>query len=213
MMPLLREAYAYASSHRTELFHALNQHLLLVGVALGLGILICVPLGIWTARSRLASLTAMNVANGLRVIPSLAVLFLAIPFFGLSFTSAVIALTLLALPPILINTDAAYRTIDSAIREAARGMGMTPGQMLWRVETPLALPVIVTGIRTAATDVIASATLAAFIGSGGLGLFVVRGFALYNIPILLVGALPVALLTLVAEVLLGSVQRVLQPPG
>ncbi|MCX6045619.1 MAG: ABC transporter permease subunit, partial [Chloroflexi bacterium] len=90
---------------------------------------------------------------------------------------------------------------------------MTPGQILWRVETPLALPVMVTGIRTAATEVIASATLAAFIGAGGLGLFVVRGFSLYNIPILLVGALPVALLTLVVEILLSSVQRILEPPA
>ena len=212
MIPLLREAYVYANSHRTELVSALSQHLLLVGVALGIGILLCVPLGIWTSRSRLVSLIGINLSNGLRVIPSLAVLFLAIPFFGLSFISAVIALTLLALPPILINTDAAYRTIDSAIREAARGMGMTPGQILWRVETPLALPVMVTGIRTAATEVIASATLAAFIGAGGLGLFVVRGFSLYNIPILLVGALPVALLTLIVEISLSGVQRALQPP-
>lgn len=212
MNSLLQAAYLYASTHRVELVHAISQHLLLVAVALGLGIVFCIPLGVWTSRSRLAALTLINLFNGLRVIPSLAVLFLAIPYFGLSFTSSVIALTLLALPPILINTDAAYRTIDDAIREAARGMGMTPRQILWRVETPLALPVIVTGIRTAATEVMASATLAAFIGAGGLGLFVVRGFALYNVPILLVGAIPIALLTLAAEVLLSSVQRLLQPP-
>src|SRR4029450_12920040 len=125
---------------------------------LGVGIAICVPLGIWTARSRIAAATIINLFNGLRVIPSLAVLFLAIPYFGLSFTSAALALTLLALPPVLINTDAAYRTIDSGVREAARGLGMNPTQMLWRVETPLALPVIVTGVRTATTEVIASAT-------------------------------------------------------
>lgn len=212
MSELLQEAYTYAVAHQGELWGALLQHLRLVAVALGVSILVCVPLGIWTARSRFAATTILNLFNGLRVIPSLAVLFLAIPYFGLSFTSAAIALTLLALPPVLINTDAAYRTIDQAIREAARGMGMTRNQMLWRVETPLALPVIVTGIRTAITEVIASATLAAFIGSGGLGLYVVRGFALFNIPILLVGAIPVALLTLVAELLLGGLQRTLEPP-
>jgi osmoprotectant transport system permease protein len=146
------------------------------------------------------------------VIPSLAVLFLAIPYFGLSFTAAAVALTLLALPPVLINTDAAYRTIDQAIREAARGMGMTANQILWRVETPLALPIMITGVRTAATEVIASATLAAFIGSGGLGLYVVRGFALFDSAILLVGAIPVALLTLGAEILLSGLQRRLAPP-
>lgn len=213
MIDLLREAYLYALSHQAELWQATGQHLRLVAVALGISILVSVPLGMWTARSRWAADTLINFFNGLRVIPSLAVLFLAIPYFGLSFTSAAIALTLLALPPILINTDAAYRTIDRAIREAARGMGMTARQILWRVETPLALPVIVTGIRTATTEVIASATLAAFIGSGGLGLYVVRGFALYDIPILLVGAVPVALLTLLAELALGTLHRVLEPPG
>jgi len=212
MIELLQEAYGYAVEHQAELGEALLQHLRLVAVALGVSIVICVPLGIWTARSRLAAATVINLFNGLRVIPSLAVLFLAIPYFGLSFTSAAIALTLLALPPVLINTDAAYRTIDQAIREAARGMGMTRNQILWRVETPLALPVIVTGVRTAATEVIASATLAAFIGSGGLGLYIVRGFALFSIPVLLVGAIPVALLTLVAELLLGGLYRVLEPP-
>src|SRR5690606_16684119 len=115
-------------------------------------------------------------SNALRVVPSLAILFLAIPYFGLSFTSASIALTILALPPVLINTDAAYRNISPAIKEAAFGMGMTPWQVLRHIETPLALPVIIAGIRIATTEVIASATLAAFIGIGGLGLFVVRGF-------------------------------------
>lgn len=212
MTELLQEAYQYALEHQTELAGALIQHLRLVAVALGISILLCVPLGIWTARSRMAATTLINVFNGLRVIPSLAVLFLAIPYFGLSFTSAALALTLLALPPVLINTDAAYRTIDQAIREAARGMGMTANQILWRVETPLALPVIVTGVRTAATEVIASATLAAFIGSGGLGLYVVRGFSLFDISILLVGAIPVALLTLVVELLLSGLHRLLEPP-
>ena len=213
MMTLLQEASLYARSHTDELLEALSQHLLLVAVALMISIVVCVPLGVWTSRSRLAALTVINGFNALRVIPSLAVLFLAIPYFGLSFTSAAIALTLLALPPVLINTDAAYRTIEPAVREAARGMGMTTGQILWRVETPLAMPVIVAGIRTAAIEVIASATLAAFIGSGGLGLFIVRGFSLYNIPILLVGAIPVGLLTLTAELVLGGVQRMLQPPA
>jgi len=212
MIELLQEAYRYAVEHQDELWGAIVQHLRLVGVALGISIVLCVPLGIWTARSQVAATTIINFFNALRVIPSLAVLFLAIPYFGLSFTSAAIALTLLALPPVLINTDAAYRTIDHAIREAAQGMGMTRNQMLWRVETPLALPVIVAGIRTAATEVIASATLAAFIGSGGLGLYIVRGFSLYSIPILLVGAIPVGLLTLGSELLLGGLYRMLEPP-
>jgi osmoprotectant transport system permease protein len=143
----------------------------------------------------------------------LAILFIAIPYFGLSFTSAAIALTLLVIPPILISTDVAFRSIDPAIQEAAKGMGMSPKQVLQQVEFPLALPVIISGIKTATVEVIASATLAAFIGAGGLGKFIVLGFALYDNAILLVGALPVALLALLAELGLGAVQRSLQPPA
>lgn len=212
-MEYVSEAINYAAAHTTELALALRQHLALVGLAMGVAILFCVPLGVWTSRSAAAAILFINTSNALRVVPSLAVLFLAIPYFGLSFTSAAIALTILALPPVLINTDAAYRTINPAIKEAAFGMGMTPWQVLRHIETPLALPVIIAGIRIATTEVIASATLAAFIGIGGLGLFVVRGFALYDIAILLVGAVPVALLTLLADVGLGRLQKQLQPPA
>jgi len=211
-MNLFIEAWGYAISHTDELLNALGQHVLLVVIALGISILLCIPLGIWTSRSRIAALTVINAFNALRVIPSLAILFLAIPYFGLSLTSAVIALTLLALPPVLINTDAGYRAVDGAMREAARGMGMTTRQVLWQVETPLALPVVLAGIRTATTEVIASATLAAFIGSGGLGLYIVRGLAMFSLPILLVGAIPVAVLTLLAEVSLSRVQHSLEAP-
>ena len=212
-MDLIGETIEYALLHQQELWQALVRHLELVGVALTIAIAVCIPLGIWTSRSRVVAATVINAFNTLRVIPSLAVLFLAIPYFGLSFTSAAIALTLLALPPILVNTDTAFRTIDPAIREAATGMGMSPGQILRRVEIPLALPIVLAGIRTATTEVIASATLAAFIGSGGLGRFVVLGFGMFDSAILLAGAIPVALLTLLAEAGLGTLQRLAEPPG
>ncbi len=144
-------------------------------------------------------------------MPSLAILFLAIPYFGLSFQSAIIALTLLVMPPILISTDIAFRSIDPMIREAAYGMGMDNRQVLWQVEVPLALPVVLTGIKTAMVEVIASATLAAFIGAGGLGTFIVQGFALYDNAILLVGAIPVALLALLAELCLNTLHKTVQP--
>ena len=111
------------------------------------------------------------------------------------------------MPPILINTDVAFRSIDPMILEAAQGMGMSPVQVLRSVEIPLALPVIIAGIKTATVEVISSATLAAFIGAGGLGSFIVLGFALYDNAILLVGAIPVALLALLAELGLSSLQR------
>lgn len=211
-MHVVTRAYTYAGDHRDELIAAVQRHLLLVGIALGIGILLCVPLGVVTSRSRVASFTVINAFNALRVIPSLAILFLALPYFGLSLKSAVLALTILALPPILINTDAAFRTIDPAIREAAYGMGMARREVLRRVEFPLAMPVIIAGIRTAAVEVIASATLAAFIGGGGLGIYITRGFSLYDNAILLVGAVPVALLALIAEIGMSGLQRALQPP-
>ena len=213
MIQTIIQAYLYGMAHSHEFLGALVQHLRLVGVALGVAIVVCLPLGVWTSRSRLATITIINTFNAVRVIPSLAILFLAIPYFGLTFTAAAIALTILALPPILINTDTAFRAIDQAIREAARAMGMTKWQVFRRVEAPLAVPVILAGIRTATIEVVASATLAAFIGAGGLGIYVTRGFALYDNSILLVGAIPVALLALMAEIVMSGLQRILEPPG
>ena len=211
-MGIAEETIEYASTHLDELFQATIDHLILVAVALFIGIVICVPLGIWSSRSRSAAFVAINGINGIRVIPSLAILFLAVPYMGVGLDTAIVALTILAMPPILVNTDAAFRTIDPAIREAASGMGMTPNQSLFKVEFPLALPIILTGIRTATTEVIASATLAAFIGSGGFGIFIQRGYAMYRPSILLVGAIPVALLAMAAEILLSRLQEYLRPP-
>lgn len=210
-MNILTQAYAYAASHLNQLLAALGEHLLLVAVPLGMSLGLGLPLGLLSAYSRQASRLLINSFNALRVIPSLAILFVAIPYFGLSFQSAAIALTILAMPPILIGTDIAFRSIDPAVREAAYGMGMAPAQVLWQVEVPLALPVIIAGIKTATVEVIASATLAAFIGGGGLGSFIVLGFALYDNAVLLVGAIPVALLALGAEIGLSGLQRAIAP--
>jgi osmoprotectant transport system permease protein len=205
------QAYRYAIDNIDDLLTATQGHLLLVLVPMLIGLGLGLPLGLLSARSHFASIALINTFNALRVIPSLAILFLAIPYFGLSFQSAAIALTLLVMPPILISTDVAFRSIDPMIREAAYGMGMNNRQVLQQVEVPLALPVILTGIKTATVEVIASATLAAFIGAGGLGIFIVRGFALYDNSILLVGAMPVALLALLAELSLSALWRIIQP--
>ncbi|HEY9632712.1 MAG TPA: ABC transporter permease [Coleofasciculaceae cyanobacterium] len=212
-MDIFAKALDYAASNPDKLVLALWEHLLLVMVPLAIGLGLGLPLGFLSSRSRTVSTILINSFNALRVIPSLAILFVAIPYFGLSFTSAAIALTLLVMPPILISTDVAFRSIDPAIREAANGMGMSPAQVLKQVEIPLALPVIIAGIKTATVEVIASATLAAFIGVGGLGRFIVLGFSLYDNAILLVGAIPVAVLALAAEVSLSAMQRSLQPPS
>ncbi|MBN1666686.1 MAG: ABC transporter permease [Anaerolineales bacterium] len=212
-MDLALETWRYALEHWDELRQATLDHLLLVTISLVISLVICIPLGIWTShvKHRFSNIPISTV-SGLRVVPSLAILFLLVPYMGVGLDTALIALTILAMPPILINTDAAFRTIPPAIKEAAAGMGMTRREILIKIEFPLALPVILTGIRAASTEVIASATLAAFIGSGGLGLFVHRGYAMYRLPILFVGAIPIALLVLASELLLSTLQRAIRPP-
>jgi len=200
-------ASTYLANNPNALATALGQHLLLVLLPLVISLVVALPLGWWTARSPLMAGIFINGFNGLRVIPSIAILFLAIPYLGLSFTAAAIALIILAIPPLLINTNVAFRSIDPHLQEAAIGMGMSPQQVLWEIEIPLALPVIIAGIKTATVEVIASATLAAFIGAGGFGQFIVLGFSLYDNSILLLGAIPVALLALVAEIGLGVLQK------
>lgn len=211
-MAIFIEAFNYAVEHPNQLITAVHEHLRLVAIPLAIGMLIGLPFGLLSARSRLASTLLINGFNSLRVIPSIAILFIAIPYFGLTFQAAAIAITLLVIPPILISTDVAFRTLDAEVLEAATGMGMTPLQRLQKIEIPLALPLIVAGIKTATVEAIASATLAAFIGAGGLGSFIVLGFSLYDNAVLLVGAIPVALFALLAEISLSTLQRLLQSP-
>ena len=149
----------------------------------------------------------LGLAGAFRVIPSLAILALALPFLGLGFRPALLALVVLALPPIVVNTDVALRTVSAATLEAARGTGMTPRQVGLLVRWPLALPVVAVGVRTAAVEVIASATLAAFIGGGGLGDYIVGGLQTNDLRQLALGALSVAALALAVDAALAAVQR------
>jgi osmoprotectant transport system permease protein len=207
---MFEAAYRYGLANQAAFWQAVTIHVRLSVLALVIGAATSIPLGIYVARRRPLAPQLLALFSGLRVVPSLAILFLAVPYLGLGFLPAVAALTVLACPPILINTEAAFRGVDPASVEAARGMGMSPRQVLWRIEVPLAMPVVVAGVRTAAVDVFASATLAAFIGGGGLGDFIARGFALFDPAIMLVGAIPVAILTMGAEVVLAGAQRTLE---
>ncbi len=211
-MDLLKGALQYYLQNQVFFWQAFRQHLALSLSALGISIVISLPLGIWIARRADLAQVVMNIFNAFRVIPSLAILFLALPYLGLGFLPSLVALTVLAFPPVLINTYAGLRGVDAAVVEAAFGMGMAPFQVLRQVEIPLAVPTILAGIRTAAVEVISSATLASFIGGGGLGDFITRGFALYDVRIMLVGAIPVALLALTSEALLSSAQRLYRIP-
>jgi osmoprotectant transport system permease protein len=210
-MELLGQAFEYGQKHSSEFWTAVTQHLQLSFAALAIAIILCVPLGILTSRFGTTARLIINAIGIARVIPSVAVLIVLLPILGVGFTPSLVALAFLAFPPVLINTDAGMRGVDAATREAARGMGMNWFQSLWQVEIPLALPVIVGGIRTATVEVIASATLAAFIGGGGLGDFITQGLSGSDNRVLLVGAVPVALLAILAEILLATLQRYVNP--
>jgi len=182
-------------------------HVLLAGSALVLAIAIGVPIAALLVRRAPARALAFGAIGILRVIPSLAVLTLALPYLGLGFKAALLALVVLAIPPIAINTDIGLRSVPTALIEAGRGMGMTPAQINRRIEWPLAYPLVIAGIRTAAVEVIASATLASFIGGGGLGDYIVDGLATNDGVELLLGAASVALLALIVDLSLGAVAR------
>ncbi|PLS14789.1 glycine/betaine ABC transporter [Bacillus sp. M6-12] len=209
---ILSEAYNYILNNSEHFFEAVKIHLFLSFAAVGIGILLCVPLGIYLAKTEKASLIIMNIVNVGRIIPSLAILALVMPFVGIGFFPSLIALTLLVCPPILINTVIAVKEVDSSIVEAAFGMGMSNARVIRKIEIPLALPVIITGVRTASVEVIASATLAAFIGGGGLGVFIINGIAGANAYLLLVGAIPVAILALLAEFTFSGIEKLTSPP-
>ncbi len=212
-MQIIIDAWNYFLSDQTRFWRLTGQHMVLSLSALAVAVLVCVPLGIAISRRPGFAQPVINVVNALRVLPSLVILFLALPYLGLGFRPSLIALTLLAMPPVLINTYAGMRGVDRAVVEAAKGMGMSASQRLRQVELPLALPAIVAGIRTAAVEVVASATLAAFIAGGGLGDYITRGFALNRTVIMLVGAVAVAVLALLIELSLGALQRTLTPRG
>jgi osmoprotectant transport system permease protein len=203
-------------ANRAQVLDLLGEHLVLVGIAVGAAAALGIPLGVLATRDRRIEGGVLGVANVLQTIPSLALCGFLIPvpvFGGIGATTAIVALTLYALLPIVRNTHAGIRAIDPAIREAARGMGMTDRQLLTRVELPLAAGLIVAGVRVAAVISIGIATIAAAIGAGGLGVYIFQGLAMVDDTVILAGAVPAALLALVTDAVLGRVARRLTPPG
>ena len=210
---MLIDAWNYILTHPVQFWRALGVHISLSASALLLAALVCIPAGIAVARRSRLSLAVVNVANVGRTLPSLAVLALVMPLLGTGFAPALFALTLIALPPIDTHTITALRGVDADAIDAALGLGMTRTNLLWKVELPMALPVIFAGLRTAAVQVISGAVLAAFIGGGGLGDFITAGIAMMAVPQLLVGAIPVALLALGTDFLFGALQRRMTSQG
>ena len=211
-MQLLLETWTYIAGHQPDFWAKTGAHLTLSGVALLAALMIAFPLGILSAQSRGASQAVTNGIGALRAIPSLAIMAAMLPLIGVGFRPALIALTILAIPPMLINTQAGIMAVNPAITEAARGMGLSRWQIIGQVQLPLALPVIVTGVRIASVEVIASATLGVIIGAGGLGEYIFAGLSLgpAYLHLMLVGAITVALLTLTAEVSLNRLEVVVR---
>jgi osmoprotectant transport system permease protein len=193
----------------------LLEHLQLTAIALVLAGLIALPIGLILGHTGRGGFLAVSAANLGRAIPSYALLLIFFPIFGFGLEAPVLALVLLSLPPILTNTFVGMREVDRDMVEAARGMGMSARQLLVGIEVPAALPVILTGVRTAAVQAVATATLAALIAGGGLGRYIVDGFALrlQGQGRLLAGALLVALLALATERFFTFLQGRLVSPG
>lgn len=202
--------YAFFSQNRGEIFERFLEHIALVGASMAISLAVGVPLGIWLVHRRKAQKWVIGAANVVQTIPSLALFgfLIPVPFIGgVGASTAIVALALYALLPILRNTCTGIAEVDPAVVESARGMGMTPAQVLWQVQLPLAAPVILAGIRVAMAMCIGIATIAAAIGSGGLGVFIFRGLAMVNNQVILAGAIPAAILAIAVDSGLGYFQR------
>jgi osmoprotectant transport system permease protein len=201
---------SYFWERRAEILQLTGEHLLLVAISTALAVFVGVPLGLALARRPRLARPVLGFAGVVQTIPSLALFGLLIPLpllGGIGARTAIVALVVYALLPILRNTYAGIRSVDPAIVEAATGLGMTTGQRLWLVELPLALPVVLAGVRIATVVSIGLATIAAAIGAGGLGVLIYRGIATVDNRLILAGALPAAVLALAADGLLGWIER------
>lgn len=199
--------------------HRMAEHALMSAGALAAALVIGLPLGIWLGHRGKGGTLAINLSNVGRAVPSLAILALVQQAIGLSgwpgfgARPALVALVALAVPPLVTNAYVGMRGVDADVVEAARGMGMTGAGLLWRVELPIALPLVMAGVRTAAVQVVATATLAAVTAWGGLGRFIVDGFGQRDNAQIVAGALLVGLLALVTELALARLQRAIVSEG
>jgi osmoprotectant transport system permease protein len=198
----------------------LLEHVALAAISLLIALAIAIPAGLWIGHTRRGAAFAINVANVGRALPTLAVIGIVLPLtaaidpqLGFKVYPTLIAMVLLAIPLILVNTYAGVAGVDADLVESARGMGMDTGQLLRQVEIPVALPVIAGGVRSAAVLIVATATIGAIFGSGGLGRFLVEGIAQNDDGMIFGGAVLVAGLALVTEFVFGALQRALTSPG
>ena len=211
-LDVFADAVRFVVDERRLVLDKTVEHLELSGAAMAVALVVALPLGILLGHLHRGSFLAVNVANIGRALPSLAVIAAGISVLGIGFTNTVAALVILAVPPILTNAYVAVDGVDADAVEAARGMGMTRWQTIRRVELPLALPLLFAGIRTATVFVVATATIAAVAGGGGLGDVIVNQ-SVYGLDGVVGAAMCVSLLALGSDGLLGMLERALTPPG
>jgi osmoprotectant transport system permease protein len=189
------------------------QYVALCAASAAAATLVGAALGVAVARRPALAFAAVNVSGLMRAVPVIAFLAFAIPYLGLGFLPAFVALAVLGIPPVLLNTYTGIRGIDAATVDAARGMGLTRRQIVVRIQFPLVLPVVAAGVRTSVVQIVATATLASIIGAGGYGDYIFSGLYQVDTAQILAGAIPVTLLALLVETSLGRLQRVLTPAG
>ena len=205
--------WAFILKNQAELLRSLGQHLELVGLSVLAGMAVSIPLGIVLTRHRKLSGPVLILAGMIQTIPGLVMLGFALLLLGIGKTPALTVLALYAILPILRNTYTGIVQVDKNCIDAARGIGMSPHQILFQVELPLALPSIVSGVRISTVFIMRWATLAALIGAGGLGDLIWTGLSTYNTQYILAGAIPSGILALVASALIGLIQKALTPRG
>ncbi|GAA4707186.1 ABC transporter permease [Nocardioides conyzicola] len=193
--------------------HRIVEHLQYSMVALAIAFVVAFPIGLLIGHTNRGSFFAINVGNAGRALPTLGVLMLVLALVGTGLVPVTVALVILAIPPILTTTYAGIRSVSDASVDAARGVGMREWQIVKDVEVPIALPIIFGGIRNATLQVISTATIAGYVGLGGLGRYLFDGLALYDYPRIVAGSVLVALLAVIIDLVLGLVQRLVVSPG
>ncbi|HEV2072805.1 MAG TPA: ABC transporter permease [Thermomicrobiales bacterium] len=212
-MGWLRDLIAFIQERPERFLELVLAHLRLASTALLIASLIYIPLGILFSRMGRTGANAIGLLSSIRVIPSLALVFLFYPWLGFGTLPALVALIVLAAPALAVNTHAGLANVDAFTLEAARGVGMNSAQVFLQVQLPLALPVIVAGLRLAAVELLASATLASFVGAKTLGQYILTGISLLDTTYLLAGGIPIVILVLLADLMFSGIERLVTPPG
>jgi len=205
--------FQYVAGHLDLILEKTGQHVGLAFSAVGLACLVGIPAGLLITRNKKLANAVINVANVMQTIPSLAMFALVIPLLGIGAKNAIFALFLYALLPITKNTYIGIKNVDPSVTEAAKGMGMSRAQILYKVEMPLAVAVIMGGVRIATVTGIGIATIATLIGAGGLGTLIYQGIGMVNLPMMFAGAIPAALLALLTDFILGLFEKKLTSKG